>query len=429
MIPTPSWRLAATLAFATAILPAPGWAQSTSLGIRSTQSTNRMVTVPYWQVNSGYGGQPPYTFSVDRSATSSLPRGTQLDPSTGTVSGTPTVAGPFKYMVRLKDANGRTAHRELQGTVAPAPGFVPVQAADVVYNLSAANAESYKYPTLQCQGDNHYFWEWGSYSGSYVAPAPNPLYGTDPVAGHFKAFSIAEPDQPDLKPSFQWDVRKTDPDTASTGAKRCEFSFGWRVMSYPGKVQVDRVGLKANETHWWAVAIKAEDWSSTVADHHNDWQILWQWHDFGGPGLPPFLALHALGNEWHIQLAYDTSSRPSNGTLKKEWPWRGFVQPGTWNRFIVKARKDLVTPNNSFVQIWMNGNLIVDYKELPFGYNLPEADYAKVGLYKWFSTSPTNTPNVWHDSQPARRMWSKGPVQAKDRPGYTWLSIEPLLDW
>lgn len=410
-----------------AILPAPAAAQTTSLGLRSTQSPDKMVGVPYWQVNSGYGGQPPYTFSVDTSATSRLPRGTQVDPATGTVSGTPTEAVSFKYMVRIQDAGGASAHREVQGTVSPNPGVVAVQPTDVLYNLSAADPESYKYPTLQCQGDNHYFWNWGSYSGHYVQPPPNPLYGTDPALGTFTAFSIAPPQQAEEKPSFQWDVRKTDPDTSGQGAKRCEFSLGWRIMSYPGKVQVDRMGLKANETYWWAVAVKAEDWSSTVRNNENDWQILWQWHDFGGPGLPPYLALHAKGNRWFMQLAYDTNATPSNSTLKKLWPWQAEMRPGTWNRFIVKARKDLTTRENSFVQVWLNGTLIVDYHG-PLGYNLPDADYPKVGLYKWFSVSPTTTPNVWHDSQPARRMWSKGPVQVKDRAGYSWVSIDPLLD-
>jgi len=305
---------------------------------------------------------------------------------------------------------------------APAPAFVPVQASDVVYNLSASNLETHKYPTLQCQGTNWYFWEWGGSSGYYKSPQPNPLYGTDPSGQQFAAFStVPSPDEPG-KSAFKWELLATDPDTAGTGAKRCEFSLGWKEYSYPGKVLARRAGLPPNKDNWWGVAVRTEDWSSTAVS--NDWQTLWQWHDAYGGGLPPFLTLLARGNTWTVQMAYDLSTTPTNSTLKKINLWSSPMPADTWARFVVKARKDLVMPTDSYVQVWLNGQQIVDYLG-PFGYNVPQIDYAKVGVYHWLSTA-----NTWNPSVLVRRMWSKGPVFVNDNDGmgYTWQSIDAALD-
>jgi hypothetical protein len=178
--------------------------------------------------------------------------------------------------------------------------------------------------------------------------------------------------------------------------------------------------LPANRDFWWAVAVNTEDRSR--ASESSDKQILWQWHESYGGDLPPFLALVAYGNRWYLQLIHDPNRNPDNATLTKVRLWGAAITPGTWQRFVVKARKDLAAPNDSYVRVWRNGLRIVDYHG-PFGYNVPQTDYAKVGLYKWISAS-----NIWTSSMPARRTWSKGPVQVDDRAGYTWQSIDALLD-
>jgi hypothetical protein len=287
--------------------------------------------------------------------------------------------------------------------------------------LSASQVDSYRYPTIQCQGNNWYFWDWGGQSGYYKNPQPNPLYGT--ADGQpFAAFSTVPSPGEAGKAAFQWELRATDPDTAGTGAKRCEFSLGWKEYSYPGKVFARQAGLPANTDLWWAVAVRTEDWSASASG--NDWQTLWQWHDAYGGGLPPFLALLAHGQDWTVRMVYDMSPTPSNATLKTIDLWTASVSPDRWARFVVKARKDLVTPSQSYVQVWYDGKQIVDYHG-PFGYNVPQMDYAKVGIYHWISAA-----NEWDPSVPSRRMWSKGPVMAYDRAGagYTWDSLDAALD-
>jgi hypothetical protein len=306
-----------------------------------------------------------------------------------------------------------------QATTAPAPAPVSVQQSDIVYAANASDPNSYKYSAIQCQGGNAYFWEWGGSSGRWVTPIPDPVTGVDSGLT-FNAFSTVASPGESTKRAFRWELHRSDPDTAGTDAKRCEMRMSWNEYNYPGKVLARQIGLPANENNWWGVAVRQEDWSPSARS--NDYQILWQWHDAYGGDLPPFLNLAAKGNQWSLQATYDTNSTPSNSTLTKMTLWTGTITPNTWQRFIVKARKDMTTPSNSFVQIWLNGTQIVNYHG-PFGYQVAQMDYAKVGIYHWISTK-----NLWDTIQPVRRMWSKGPVLINDRSGYTWQSVDAVLN-
>jgi hypothetical protein len=59
------------------------------------------VGASYSQANPASGGTTPYAYSLSSGA---LPAGTTLDAATGTVSGTPTTAGPFSYAVQVTDS-------------------------------------------------------------------------------------------------------------------------------------------------------------------------------------------------------------------------------------------------------------------------------------------------------------------------------------
>jgi PKD repeat protein len=72
---------------------------------------------PYNQTLSASGGAPPFTFSV---ASGSLPGGLTLS-SAGALSGTPTAAGVFNFVVTATDVNGCTGNRSYSVTIGTAP--------------------------------------------------------------------------------------------------------------------------------------------------------------------------------------------------------------------------------------------------------------------------------------------------------------------
>jgi len=62
------------------------------------------------------GGVPPYTFSVGGAGTS-LPSGLKLDPSTGTISGIPTMVGPYIFSASVTDSTPGTAFTTISGNI------------------------------------------------------------------------------------------------------------------------------------------------------------------------------------------------------------------------------------------------------------------------------------------------------------------------
>ena len=74
-----------------------------TLVITPAAATGLQVGVAYSQANTATGGVTPYTYSLNAGA---FVPGTSLNSSTGTVSGTPTVAGSFSYIIQVSDSQG-----------------------------------------------------------------------------------------------------------------------------------------------------------------------------------------------------------------------------------------------------------------------------------------------------------------------------------
>jgi len=71
-----------------------------NLVLTEDAASGLQVGQPYSQANTVSGGLAPYTYSLQAGA---FVPGTSLDAATGTVSGTPTVAGSFSYIVKVTD--------------------------------------------------------------------------------------------------------------------------------------------------------------------------------------------------------------------------------------------------------------------------------------------------------------------------------------
>jgi antibiotic biosynthesis monooxygenase (ABM) superfamily enzyme len=96
-----------------------------TLTLLAPVSGTTRVGLPYSQPNIASGGTTPYTYLL---FAGSVPAGTTLNTSTGTVSGTPTTAGAFNYTIKVTDSGSpaQTATQASNGTIAAA---VPTVAA------------------------------------------------------------------------------------------------------------------------------------------------------------------------------------------------------------------------------------------------------------------------------------------------------------
>lgn len=79
---------------------------------------NGQIGTPYASNLVAAGGTPPYTWSVISGA---LPTGLTLNAAGGTISGTPTTAGTFSFVVRVTDSAAATGQQGFFITVAAPP--------------------------------------------------------------------------------------------------------------------------------------------------------------------------------------------------------------------------------------------------------------------------------------------------------------------
>ena len=135
-----------------------------TLGITPTGLGTATANVAFTTTLSASGGTAPYSYSISSGAT---PAGVTLNSSTGTLSGTPTAAGPYNFTVTVTDANGASGSRAYSGAVNVAAPIAGANSATVAAN-SGANAI-----TLNLSGG----------AATSVAVASAPSHGTATASG------------------------------------------------------------------------------------------------------------------------------------------------------------------------------------------------------------------------------------------------------
>jgi hypothetical protein len=217
-------------------------------------------SLPYGTVDGSYsetlqaeGGRKPYTWSI---AEGSLPRGLDLAPQTGVISGKPTAIGEYNFTVKVTDADGRVAMKELSIMV-----YNPITITTTGLKPWTKDVGGYS-ETLQASGGD------GSYTWSIVSGnLPNGLSlsfnqitwqitGTPTLAGDY-TFTLRVTDGTGAYQEKEYTIRINAPlqittDSLPNGTKGVAYSLGinytggtapytWNATGLPGGLVIDGV--------------------------------------------------------------------------------------------------------------------------------------------------------------------------------------------
>ena len=172
----------------------------------------------------------------------------------------------------------------------------------------------------------------------------------------------ADPANP-RRTALAFQLSPDDPDTS--GSKRAEISF------FPA-IDMDRV-------YWIALRVYVYDWGEESGAALFGTQV----HSGDNSlRLSPTFAIYTSGaRSFRIQTRFSTSVAPSpkNATTVRH---DVFAIPfERWTDFVFKFRHNL--EGEGFLQAWVDGRRIVDYRG-SLGYRTPgHRDYAKFGVYSW----------------------------------------------
>jgi hypothetical protein len=158
------------------------WVFAPTLTLTSTASGTTQVGQAYSQTNLASGGSTPYTYTL---SAGTLPAGTTLDPSGGTVSGTPTTAGAFSYAITATTSGfpPQTATQTVSGTIAPATLTLASTA-----STTTQVGQAYSQTNVASGGTTPYTYIVSAGSlpaGATLNAANGTVFGTPTTAGAF----------------------------------------------------------------------------------------------------------------------------------------------------------------------------------------------------------------------------------------------------
>jgi len=185
---------------------------SASLSITTPPALpNGSVGVPYSITLGIAGGTPPYQWAANSGG---LPAGLALDPSSGTLAGTPTSAGTFTFVVTVTDGAGHQASQQFNLTVAA--GLVIATTAQ----LPAGSVGSQYSQTLNAAGGTPPY-RWSVTSGTLPAGiglSPGGVVSGIPTANGTFKFTVKVTDNTGATASLQFSLTIGSGLTVTSGA-------------------------------------------------------------------------------------------------------------------------------------------------------------------------------------------------------------------
>jgi hypothetical protein len=166
--------------------------------------------------------------------------------------------------------------------------------------------------------------------------------------------------------ALAFQVHPADPTTS--GGKRAEITFGRDIE--PGKV------------YWIALSLYVQDWGRL---ERADAALFGTQLHSGDDRLklsPAFgLFTSAEGRKFKVQARWSTSDAPQRPNSAKATYAERALPFQRWIDFVFRFR--LSTTGAGFLQVWMDGERIVEHRG-NLGYNTPgRNDYVKFGYYSW----------------------------------------------
>jgi hypothetical protein len=184
-------------------------------------------------------------------------------------------------------------------------------------------------------------------------------------------------------------------DTLTSGSRRSEIEFTPDVEN--------------GKTYWVAVSVNVQDWGTLL---NGDASLFGMQIHAGDSsrGYSPSFALVTYGGPSGGRTFQVFRTYAQNGSQTSfkypEIP----IRFGQWVDFVFKFRHAL--DSTGLLQVWMDGQQIVDYSG-PIGFDTPGwKDYAKFGYYNWSS----------FDS--SRKVLLRSPVLVNDPTGNTYQATD-----
>jgi hypothetical protein len=232
-----------------------------SLTVNLTGTGNAVVTITTTSLRAGTvdgsysetlraeGGRKPYTWSI---AEGSLPRGLDLAPQTGVISGKPTAIGEYNFTVKVTDADGRVAMKELSIMV-----YNPITITTTGLKPWTKDVGGYS-ETLQASGGDGSY-TWSIVSGNLpngLSLSGNQITGTPTLAGDY-TFTLRVTDGTGAYKEKEYTIRINAPlqittDSLPNGTQGVAYSLGisytggtapytWSATGLPNGLNIDGV--------------------------------------------------------------------------------------------------------------------------------------------------------------------------------------------